>query len=53
MFKSLTARAIVPVALSVTGFMVLCCILLYTFIKNDLTNEAIINETNLREFLAG
>ena len=49
MFKSLTARAIVPVALSVTGFMVLCCILLYTFIKKDLTNEAIINETNLAD----
>ena len=49
MLKSLTARAIVPVALSVTGFMVLCCILLYTFIKSDLTNEAIINETNLAD----
>lgn len=37
MFKSLCARAIVPVVIAVTGFVVLCCILLYSNIKTDLT----------------
>ncbi len=37
MFKSLCVRAIVPVVLAVTGFVVLCCILLYSIIKTDLT----------------
>jgi HAMP domain-containing protein len=39
MFKSLCVRAIVPVVLAVTGFVVLCCILLYTIIKTDLTTH--------------
>lgn len=49
MLKSLTARAIVPVALSVTGFVVVCCIILYSLMKNDLIREAIRCETNLAD----
>ena len=46
MFKSLTARAIIPVTISVTGFVVVCCILLYSIMKADMTNDMITYETN-------
>ncbi len=45
--KSLAARAIVPVAVAVTGFVIICCILLYTVMKTDLMNDAVRDETNL------
>ncbi|OHB33521.1 MAG: HAMP domain-containing protein [Desulfuromonadaceae bacterium GWC2_58_13] len=47
MMKSIAAKAVVPVALAVTGFVVVCCILLYSFIKNDLLNSSIQREVNL------
>lgn len=46
MLKSLTARAIIPVTVAVTGFVIVCCILLYTIMKTDMTNEAIKYATN-------
>jgi len=46
MLKSLTARAIIPVTVSVTGFVVVCCILLYSIMKTDMTNDVITYETN-------
>ncbi len=46
MLKSLTARAVVPVTVAVTGFVVVCCILLYSLMKTDMTNDAIKYETN-------
>ncbi len=46
MLKSLTARAIVPVTVSVTGFVIVCCLLLYTVMKTDMTREAIKYATN-------
>jgi len=46
MLKSLTARAIIPVTVAVTGFVIVCCILLYTILKTDMTNEAIKYATN-------
>jgi sensor histidine kinase regulating citrate/malate metabolism len=46
MFKSLVARAIVPVTVSVTGFVIVCCILLYSIMKADMTNDVIRYETN-------
>ena len=46
MFKSLTARAIIPVTVSVTGFVIVCCILLYSLMKTDMINDVIIYETN-------
>ncbi len=39
MFRKICARAIIPVALAVTGFVVLCCILLYSLIKGDLIDH--------------
>ena len=40
MFDNLIARAIVPVTIAVTGFVIFGCILLYSFIKTDLTAAA-------------
>jgi HAMP domain-containing protein len=45
MLKSLTARAIIPVTVSVTGFVVVSCILLYSIMKTDMTNDLIMYET--------
>ncbi len=45
MFRSLTARAIIPVTVSVTGFVIVCCILLYAIMKTDMTNDVIRYET--------
>jgi len=49
MFNNLIARAIVPVTIAVTGFVVFGCILLYTFIKSDMTDEAVMHVDNLAE----
>ncbi len=46
MFKSLTARAIIPVTVSVTGFVIVCCILLYSLMKTDMINDVMGYETN-------
>lgn len=40
MMNSLGARAIVPVVIAVTGFVVMCCILLYSVIRTDMTADA-------------
>ncbi len=47
MLRSLSARAIIPVAVAVTGFVVVCCILLYSVMKTDMINDTIVHETNL------
>ena len=49
MFNNLIARAIVPITIAVTGFVVFGCILLYTLIKSDMTDEAILHVDNLAE----
>lgn len=49
MFNNLIARAIVPITIAVTGFVVFGCILLYTFIKSDMTEEAVLHVDNLAE----
>lgn len=47
MKKSLTARPFVPAALSMTGFVVLCCILLYAAVKRELVRGAVQRELQL------
>jgi methyl-accepting chemotaxis protein len=47
MIKSLAGKAIVPVALAVTGFVIVCCILLYSIMKEDMTRTAILHATSL------
>lgn len=49
MFDSINCRAIVPVACAVTGFVIACCLLLYTFIKADLVRGEIRHATDLAD----
>ncbi|SDZ75323.1 hypothetical protein SAMN05660420_00129 [Desulfuromusa kysingii] len=46
MFDNLIARAIVPVTIAVTGFVIFGCLLLYSFIKADLTASAFLTANN-------
>lgn len=49
MFKTLAGKALVPVGLAVTGFVVVCFLLLYTMIKNIVTTDAVGHATNLAD----
>lgn len=40
MFKTLAGKAIIPVAVTVTGFVIVCCLLLYSVMKVDMTANA-------------
>ena len=51
MLKNLAEKAIIPVALTVTGFVVVCCLLLYTFIQGDLMSDSIRHETAMADTL--
>lgn len=51
MFTSLAGKALVPVGLAVTGFMVVCCLLLYSVIHEDLQRDEIIHASNLADTL--
>jgi hypothetical protein len=48
-FRNLATRAIVPVSLAVTGFVVVCCFLLYGLIKEDITRDTVNHETSLAD----
>jgi nitrogen fixation/metabolism regulation signal transduction histidine kinase len=45
--QKISIRAIVPVAATLTGFVVVCCLLLYTVIKGDLNRYTIRHSTDL------
>jgi sensor histidine kinase regulating citrate/malate metabolism len=49
MFASLAGKALVPVGLAVTGFMVVCCLILYSVIRDDLHRGEIVHATNLAD----
>ncbi len=49
MGMSLSGRAIVPVTITVTGFVVICCLLLYQAIKQDMTQDTVRHETALAQ----
>lgn len=49
MFRTLVGRALVPVGLTVTGFMVVCCLLLYSAIRNSIKHDAVLHATNLAD----
>ncbi len=49
MFSSINSRAIVPVACAVTGFVIACCVLLYTFVKDDLIRGEIQHAADLSD----
>ncbi len=47
MTKTLAGKAIIPVTLAVTGFVIVCCLLLYSIIKSDMTGMATLHATSL------
>jgi len=49
MFATLAGKALVPVGLAVTGFMVVCCLILYSVIREDLQRGEVIHATNLAD----
>jgi HAMP domain-containing protein len=49
MLSSINSRAIVPVACAVTGFVIACCVLLYTFVKDDLIKGEIQHAADLSD----
>jgi HAMP domain-containing protein len=49
MFRQFASKEIVNVAMVVTGFTVVCCILLYTFVKADLTKGTVSYEASLAD----
>lgn len=49
MFRSLVGRALFPVGVAVTGFVVVCCLTLYTAIKSGINRDAVLNATNLAD----
>jgi len=40
MFQSIATRSIIPVGLAVTGFVAICCLSLYSIMKQDMINDA-------------
>lgn len=49
MFATLAGRALVPVSLAVTGFMVVCCLVLYSVIRDDLHRSEILHASSLAD----
>lgn len=49
MFNNFASKAIIPVALSLTGFVIICSLFLYTSIKGDYMKDAVRQETSLAE----
>ncbi len=49
MFRHFATRVIVNVAVVVTGFTIVCCILLYTFVKADMMEDSVLYETALAD----
>ncbi len=49
MFRTLAGRALVLVGVTVTGFMVVCCLILYSAIRTSVNRDAVLNATNLAD----
>jgi hypothetical protein len=49
MFSNLAGKVLVPVGLAVSGFMVVCCLILYSVIRKDLHRNEIVHATNLAD----
>jgi hypothetical protein len=49
MFRQFATREIINVAVVVTGFTIVCCILLYTFVKADMMEDAVLYESALAD----
>lgn len=51
MLKNICSRTVIPLAIAVTGFVIVCCLLLYTMIREDMVRVATIHGTNLADTL--
>lgn len=49
MFNRFVSKAIIPVALSLTGFVIVCSLILYSSIKEDFMRDAVRQETSLAD----
>ena len=49
MFNRFATKAIIPVALSLTGFVIICSLFLYSSIKEDFLRDAVRQETSLAD----
>ncbi len=49
--KNIAAKALVPVGLTVTGFVIVCSILLYSFVRQDMENDTIRREIQLADII--
>ncbi len=49
MIRSFAARAIVPVSVTITGFVVFGCLVLYSLIRTDLSNQDTRHERDIAE----
>jgi sensor histidine kinase regulating citrate/malate metabolism len=49
MFRSLVGRALFPVGVAVTGFVIVCCLLLYSAIRSGVNRDAVLNATNMAD----
>jgi len=47
MFQSIASRSIIPVSLTVTGFVAICCLSLYSIMKHDMIDDAAQNGRNI------
>ncbi len=52
MLRTLVAKAVVPVACTITGFVVVCCILLFASMKQDRIEENLLHATEIADVLA-
>lgn len=52
MLKDICSRTVIPVAIAVTGFVIVCCLLLYSMIREDMVKVSTIHGTNLADTLA-
>ncbi len=51
MLKDICARTVIPVAIAVTGFVIVCCLLLYSMIREDMVRVSTIHGSNLADTL--
>ncbi len=47
MLQSIATRSIIPVGLAVTGFVAVCCLILYSIMKQDMIEDAAQNGRNI------
>jgi len=49
MLNNFATRATVPVTITITGFVIVCCLVLYSYIKGDLLRDTVQHEVSLAD----